>query len=555
MPQRRNHWCVLLLLLVAGLQLLSGCSDSTSPVEDESPEPSAVALELSAPTDSLAIGASSEWEATPRGAGGEALSRPVQWLTSDPEVADVTSNGRVTGRSEGQATITARSDGRDASATVHVMTGLGVIGSGGGSLGVEEGPVTVTVPAGALAEDTRLVLRQLRPDELPGDAIPGLSFTLEPGGHTPEMPFEVSLRFQSTQIPEGLDSRLLAIHDRTGGDWAASASHRTDVDAGEAEAELLETGAFGLFEAKEYWLATGGGDGPNFAISTNGLQWHPETEALFTGAPQHLATDGVNWIAARFRTVAMSAGATGWSAVELPGPGIPSAQVLHHDGERWLLGARDIGSNPPNPDVGLLESVNGMDWSAIPTPFERGVTVIGNNGSTLIVGGLAGPTGIVVSQNGGATWTEVDLPGNANASQVRWNGELWVLGVRRNSAPSSILTSADGMTWTPRDAPITTRVADLAWNGELWVAVGSGDASIMSSPDGIVWTAHASPFDGTSSPHFPAAVAAMGDRWVVVGSNLAGNFGIFATSTDGENWVSVDLPFTDRGVAVETIRR
>ncbi|TVP57241.1 MAG: hypothetical protein EA351_06235 [Gemmatimonadales bacterium] len=555
MPERRHHSCVLLLLFVIGIHFLSGCSDSTSPVENESPEPSVVTLELSVPTDSLAIGASGEWEATPRGAGGEALSRPVQWLTSDPEVADVTSNGRVTGRSEGQATITARSDGRDASATVHVVTGLGVIGPAGGSLGVEEGPVTVTIPAGALAEDTRMVLRELRPDELPGDAIPGLSFTLEPGGRAPEMPLEVNLRFEPTEIPEAVDARLLAIHDRSGGDWAASASHRTDAEAGEAEAELLETGAFGLFEAKEYWMATGGGEGPNLAVSTNGLHWHPETEELFTGAPRQLATDGVNWIAARFRTLAMSEGATGWTAVELPGPGVPSAQALHHDGDRWLLGVRDIGSNPPNPDVGLMQSPNGVEWSAIPTPFERGVTVIGSNGSTLIVGGLAGPSSLVVSHNGGASWIEVDLPGTAQPRQVRWNGELWVLGVQRRSAPSSILTSVDGITWTPRDAPITNLVSDLAWNGALWVAAGTGDASIMSSPDGIVWTAHASPFDGTSTPHFPTAVAAMRDRWVVVGSNSAGNFGIFATSADGEHWDSVDLPFTDVGMAVGTIRR
>ncbi|MBV9774373.1 MAG: Ig-like domain-containing protein, partial [Gemmatimonadetes bacterium] len=73
--------------------------------------------------DSLDLlpGASADLNALALDAQGNLLSgRPVAWLSSDPSVATVGSNGTVVGRTDGTATITATVEGIAASATVRV---------------------------------------------------------------------------------------------------------------------------------------------------------------------------------------------------------------------------------------------------------------------------------------------------------------------------------------------------------------------------------------------------------------------------------------------------
>jgi len=52
---------------------------------------------------------------------------PVTWTTSDPEVAHITSAGRVTGVRPGSATITAFADGERATANIDVLTPVTVV--------------------------------------------------------------------------------------------------------------------------------------------------------------------------------------------------------------------------------------------------------------------------------------------------------------------------------------------------------------------------------------------------------------------------------------------
>jgi uncharacterized protein YjdB len=70
---------------------------------------------------SLQVGQSAQLTATPRDAGGNALSgRVVTWATSNAAVASVNGSGLVTGVAVGPVTITATSEGQSGSATVTV---------------------------------------------------------------------------------------------------------------------------------------------------------------------------------------------------------------------------------------------------------------------------------------------------------------------------------------------------------------------------------------------------------------------------------------------------
>jgi trimeric autotransporter adhesin len=81
---------------------------------------------------------------------GIALSgRPVTWSTSDPEVASITSAGRVTAGRPGSATITAVADEERATTTIVVLTPVSV---------VEITPDSPTIVSGTSVQLTARVL-------------------------------------------------------------------------------------------------------------------------------------------------------------------------------------------------------------------------------------------------------------------------------------------------------------------------------------------------------------------------------------------------------------
>ncbi len=79
-------------------------------------------VEIGAPRSRIEEGESVQFWADVWDEGGNRLSRPVQWSTSNAAVASVDQEGRVTGRSSGQATITASSGGESDSETIEVVT-------------------------------------------------------------------------------------------------------------------------------------------------------------------------------------------------------------------------------------------------------------------------------------------------------------------------------------------------------------------------------------------------------------------------------------------------
>lgn len=76
---------------------------------------------VSPSSDTVAVGATAQYNATLRDAGGNILTgRVVTWSSSDPTKAQVSTNGLALGIAAGTATITATSEGRVGSASVLV---------------------------------------------------------------------------------------------------------------------------------------------------------------------------------------------------------------------------------------------------------------------------------------------------------------------------------------------------------------------------------------------------------------------------------------------------
>ncbi|HEU4631853.1 MAG TPA: Ig-like domain-containing protein [Gemmatimonadaceae bacterium] len=83
--------------------------------------PPVATVELTPSSATLVVGDRRQLAVTPRDAGGLALAgRRVQWSSSTPGVAVVSSNGLVTARGEGSATITASVEGRNGSTAITV---------------------------------------------------------------------------------------------------------------------------------------------------------------------------------------------------------------------------------------------------------------------------------------------------------------------------------------------------------------------------------------------------------------------------------------------------
>jgi uncharacterized protein YjdB len=84
--------------------------------------------------------------------------RPVTWSTSDPEVASITSAGRVTAGRPGSASITAAADEERATATIVVLTPVSVVEITPDSPTMESG-TSVQLTARVLGPGGRVIAR------------------------------------------------------------------------------------------------------------------------------------------------------------------------------------------------------------------------------------------------------------------------------------------------------------------------------------------------------------------------------------------------------------
>jgi hypothetical protein len=100
-----------------------GCAEANAPAIS-APSPARVAsVEVNAPADSLLVGEAMALTSTLRDVAGTVLvGRSVQWTSSDPSIASVSSTGTVTATSVGTVLVTASSEGRTGQAALRIVS-------------------------------------------------------------------------------------------------------------------------------------------------------------------------------------------------------------------------------------------------------------------------------------------------------------------------------------------------------------------------------------------------------------------------------------------------
>lgn len=181
---------------------------------------------------------------------GEPLpEESVRWSSSDPQVAEVDSDGEVWGRSPGTATVTASANGIAGSSLVEVRGFL--IGPSGGTVVSEDGRAALAVPSGAFSREVVTSLEPASESGLPdgseGDGyVPGTAYRLaawEPedgAGPSSSLPgeAELTLRYEDASIPDDVPESSLRLRRADGDRWVLPSDGTVDTSADEVRAEV-----------------------------------------------------------------------------------------------------------------------------------------------------------------------------------------------------------------------------------------------------------------------------------------------------------------------------
>jgi len=163
-----------------------------------------------------------------------------------------------------------------------------------------------------------------------------------------------------------------------------------------------------------------------------------------------------------------------------------------------------------------------------------------------------------ISDDWGATWSEVNVGGNANGSYINGLfkygvGLIWAVG----NGGYIWYTEDRGTTWT-EILPATTGVAVELWDihsppddSSLLYVVGESNTIIKSEDTGESWSSVSGPADGTEALY---AVDVDSEYKFFVGGQIdAGEECLWVTEDGGTNWTA--LAFTGSTTASGEVRR
>lgn len=260
------------------------------------------------------------------------------------------------------------------------------------------------------------------------------------------------------------------------------------------------------------WTAVGDSNA-TIARSTNGVNWTPISNALFT--------DGYAVAARRtlFRTTPPFAGG-------------PSESVLYTTNTGTVAGSAGFTYN----------TISGVTLSGDFLPANSNVHNLGSSnnpwhhlyvgGSTIYLGDVA-----ITSASGTVQFTNISTGQSAlQTTTLVTENFVVAVGARPDGGLYTAGWSPDGITWTGTtvsDGAFSTRAFGVAWNGAMWVSVGwSPTYSIAYSSNGQTWVgADGGPFMFDYEGGLD--VATNGQEWVAVGMD---EFNSVAYSSNGINW-------------------
>ena len=183
----------------------------------------------------------------------------------------------------------------------------------------------------------------------------------------------------------------------------------------------------------------------------------------------------------------------------------------------------------------VITSGDGETWS-LSNPADFNAESITWTGTMFVT---VGKGGSIFTSPDAKEWTAQKLEGNPWLHDITWNGSLLVaVGGGPNGGGQVIETSLDGMSWSQEQAPegLIGPLYGITWTGMQFVAVGD-DSTIITSQDGHSWKK----VQGQAYLPLLYSVASSGRSLVAVGIGIPSPNGF--TSTDGQTWIPITVPF------------
>lgn len=290
-------------------------------------------VEVAAPSTTLVPQQAVQLTATPRDAGGAALTgRSVTWSSSQQQVATVSASGLVTALATGTTTITATSEGIDGTLALTVAAGS-LVGSTGGTVSSGDGGLEITIPPGALTTATPIsVTTTGSPASSPPASVQfnGMSYVIGPPGVTFAQPVTIKVKYDPATLPKWVMTGDLGVFLSGGAGWTELSDASVDVNAGTVSGTTTTIGASSGGRG-----GRGGGAASIVLADGNG----PNVTAGVNYASVSL-TPGSGSVNFQQRSVAFHAG------LVPTGTGIPlSASGLTQGQPLWKIRWRTTGQN------------------------------------------------------------------------------------------------------------------------------------------------------------------------------------------------------------------
>ena len=446
----------LVTAVAAGSAAITATSEGQSGSAAVSVTPVPVAsVDVSPASASVGVGQTVQLTATPRDAGGNALSgRVVTWGSSNTAVATVNGSGLVTGVGAGSATITATSEGQSGSSTVSVAAPVA--------------SVSVT-PASASLTTGQTVQLTATPRDAGGNALTGRVVTWSSNNTSVAT---VNSTGRVTAVAAG-SATITATSEGQSGTAAVSVTPVPVASVGVSPASA----SVGVGQTVQ--LTATPRDASGNALSGRVVTWGSSNTAVATVNGSGLVT-GVG--AGSATITATSEGQSGSSTVSVAAPvasvSVTPASASLTTGQTVQLTAtpRDAGGNALTGRV--------VTWSSNNTSV---ATVNSTGRVTAVAAGSATITATSEGRNGTSAIT-VTVPPVATVSVSPASTSVAVggtvqLAVTLRDASGNVL-SGRVVTWSSN----ATSVATVSVNG-LVTALVIGSATVTATSEGQSGTA------------------------------------------------------------------